>query len=104
MELSGAIAADYRLRFLGDPVLKHPAEDVNPASAITELVSVMRRILAEERGLGLAAQQVGSTWRVALMRLCDGHLVPQGEPVVAINLRIIARSKKTQLSVGEGCL
>jgi peptide deformylase len=63
----------------------------------------MKRILAEERGLGLAAQQVGSVWRVALLCLTDGAFSPK-TTVVAINPRIVARSKKTVLSIGEGCL
>jgi len=57
----------------------------------------MKRILAEQRGLGLAAQQVGSLHRVALLTL-------SGQLTVAINLEIIERSKMTVLSTHEGCL
>lgn len=95
--------SQYRLRFLGDPVLKLAADDVRPDTDVRDLVREMKRILGEEQGLGLSAQQVGSVWRVALMRLRDGSFSQQ-KPVVAINLRITARSKKTELHVGEGCL
>lgn len=101
--MSETAHAGFRLRFLGDPVLKRAAEDVRPDSAIRELVREMKRILAQERGLGLAAQQIGSVWRVALLCLSDGSFAPK-TTVVAINPRIVARSKKTVLSIGEGCL
>jgi peptide deformylase len=57
----------------------------------------MKRVLAEQRGLGLAAQQVGSLHRVALVTFANVL-------IVAVNLEIIERSKMTTLSVNEGCL
>lgn len=96
-------SAQYRLRYLGDPVLKFAAEDVKPETDVRDLVRAMKRILVEQDGLGLAAQQVGSIYRVAIMQLRDGSFAPLAT-VVGINLRIIARSKKVELNVAEGCL
>jgi len=80
----------YSLRLLGDPVLDQPSVPEIP---------IMRRILAEQKGLGLSAQQVGSLNRVALMILSGSS-----EPVVAINLEVRQRSHDRQMSIDEGCL
>lgn len=94
-------SSPYTLRSIGDPVLRRQAYDVGPDDDVRGLINGMKRVLAEEQGLGLAAQQVGSTFRVALMRLTEGHT--QGV-LVTINPRIIAHSRDSDLSVGEGCL
>ena len=88
---------NFTFRMFGDPVLKQPTVAVGPDTDIYKLVRAMKRILAEQRGLGLAAQQVGSLHRVAILTLA-------GQQVVAINLEIIERSKMTVLSTHEGCL
>lgn len=88
---------NFTFRSFPDPVLKQPTVAVEPDTDIYRLVRAMKRILAEQRGLGLAAQQVGSLHRVALLTL-------SGQQVVAINLEIIERSKMTVLSTHEGCL
>lgn len=89
--------AQYRLRFLGDPVLKIKADDVQPDTDVSELIYALKRILKEETGMGLAAQQVGSLWRVALMVLF-------GQRHLTINPRIVEKSEATVISKGEGCL
>jgi len=87
----------FYLRSFPDPVLKQPTVPVEPDTDIHKLVRAMKRILAEQRGLGLAAQQAGSLHRVAILTLA-------GQQTVAINLEIIGRSKMTVLSAHEGCL
>lgn len=89
--------SQYRLRFLGDPVLKMKADDVQPDTDVSELIHALKRILAEETGMGLAAQQVGSVWRVALMVL-------GAQRTLTINPRIVEKSETTVVSKGEGCL
>lgn len=90
--------AGFALTIMGDPVLKEPARDVTSIADLPYmLIPDMKRILAREKGLGLAAQQVGSTWRVALLKL-------SGQLMVAINLRIIDRSAEMHTSKREGCL
>ena len=89
----------FQLRFLGDPILKTPAlDDVGgPEDLPPGLLPAMRRVLEEQKGLGLAAQQVGSTARVALMKL-------NGQVVEAINLKVLEYSPEKILSRREGCL
>lgn len=88
----------YSLRLLGDPVLEQPSVPVEPGTDLGNLIPEMRRILAEQKGLGLAAPQVGSLHRIALMRFSSG------EVVVAINLEVRQRSLMRQMSIDEGCL
>ena len=88
---------NFTFRMFGDPVLKQPTVVVEPDTDVYQLVRAMKRILAEQRGLGLAAQQVGSLHRVAILTLA-------GQQTVAINLEILERSKMTTLSTHEGCL
>lgn len=91
----------YRLRYWGDPVLKEVAQPVASLDDLPPgLLDAMKRVLREQKGLGLAAQQVGSTARVALMVLDRD----QANPVVAINLRILDRAPGEVISVNEGCL
>lgn len=93
----GVPVSEFYLRKHPDPVLKQPSVVVEPGTDISALVAAMKRIIAEQRGLGLAAQQVGSLHRVAILTL--SHV-----QVVAINLEILERSKATTLSIREGCL
>lgn len=85
------------LRKFGDPILKQPAEHVPADVDVSDLVAEMRAALDNWKGIGLSAQQVGRTERVALMTL--GGVVH-----VAINLKIVHRSKANVLSTHEGCL
>lgn len=96
--VQSTVTDGYRLRFLGDPVLKTAALPVKRVEDLPpDLVPAMKRILAEQKGIGLAAQQVGSLYRVALAHLGD-------ELVVAINLEVVERSAETIISPQEGCL
>jgi peptide deformylase len=85
------------LRRFGDPILRQPTVRVAADKDVSGLVAELKRVLAEQRGLGLAAQQVGGTDRVAVMTL-------GGVLHVAINLEIVHRSKANVLSAHEGCL
>lgn len=89
----------HRLTLYGDPVLKQAAPALAGRYAVPfGLVDDMKRILKQQKGLGLAAQQVGSTARVALLQL------GKGEPTVTYNLMIADRSEETIVSRREGCL
>jgi peptide deformylase len=80
-----------------DPILKVPSVPVTPDENVTELILRMKYELAKVSGLGLAAQQVGSTARVALVTL-------RGITQACINLEIVERSRANVLSPREGCL
>jgi peptide deformylase len=86
-----------RLRVFGDPVLKQPSVRVAPETDVSGLIYEMKEVLAKATGLGLAAQQVGSTHRVAIVTF-------GGKSFAAINLEILERSKANTLSTHEGCL
>jgi len=82
-----------------DPVLTEGTEPVTRVDdELREVVAEMRRVLFEERGVGLAAPQVGIPRR--MMLVC-----PSGEPgdeVVVLNPEILERVGE---EVGEeGCL
>jgi peptide deformylase len=82
-----------------DPVLTEGTEPVTRVDEdLREIVGEMRRVLFEERGVGLAAPQVGVARR--LMLVC-----PSGEPgdeVVVLNPEILERDGE---EIGEeGCL
>lgn len=87
----------FYFRSFPDPILKQPSVRVEPSTDLYMLIRAMKRILAEQRGLGLAAQQVGSLHRVAIVTWSNLQ-------IVAINLEILERSKMTTLSTHEGCL
>jgi peptide deformylase len=80
-----------------DPILKVPAVTVAPEESVTELVTRMKYMLTQVQGLGLSAQQAGSTQRVALCTF-------RGVTRVCINLAIVERSKANVISPREGCL
>lgn len=93
-----------KLRRLGDPILKMRAVPVAPDVDVSELIARMRFQVKIHDGLGLAAQQVGSTHRVSVMRLKDLENPAKWREVVAINLEILERSPEQQTSKDEGCL
>lgn len=108
----------YRLRYLGDPILTTPAEPVEShkvalkytsvpawANVADGLVTAMRRIVAEHRALGLAANQVGSRQRVAIIAVpvASGDTHTAFEHLVAINPRLVAVSDEANVD-REGCL
>lgn len=86
-----------KLRMLGDPILKTPARIVPPGEDLALVIQNLRFGLKIWNGLGVSAQQVGSTHRVCVMVL-------SGTVHVCINLEILQRSKAMQKSIDEGCL
>lgn len=93
-----------KLRTLGDPILKQRAEPVPLGVSVTDTVDRMMFLMRVHDGLGLSAQQAGSTQRVALMKLKDQEDPSRYEIVVALNLEILERSPEMQVSKDEGCL
>lgn len=93
-----------KLRILPDTVLREKAQ---PVTAITpdvlRLLDDMLETMYKEAGVGLAAQQVGSTQRVIVMDVHAGkeHLEPA--PLQMINPEIISASEETSV-YEEGCL
>ncbi len=82
-----------------DPILHRSAKQVKTITPdIENLVGVMIRTMHAARGVGLAANQIGSEWAI-LVANPDGE---RGNEIVLINPVIEKRSGKT--SSPEGCL
>jgi len=81
-----------------DPVLQTPAQTIakEEFSNIPKLAQDMKETMYHERGVGLAAQQIGKTMRICVIDT-DGTFR------VLINPEIVARSKNTYVD-DEGCL
>lgn len=79
-----------------DPILRKKAKDVYPGKETNLLIEEMKKVLKEERGVGLAAPQIGESKRVVI--------VDTGEDFfVLLNPEIIKKSKET-VTTKEGCL
>lgn len=89
-----------QIKLKGAPVLHKPAEDVDLEYIGTEefrgLICDMIETMEHEKGVGLAAPQIGVGKRISIAESSDG-------PVALINPRITKYSKK-QVADEEGCL
>ncbi|MCH8839211.1 MAG: peptide deformylase [Planctomycetes bacterium] len=86
------------IRHLPDPVLRQKAKRIRGIDAsIQELIDDMIETMHAELGVGLAANQVGSLQKVAVIQLPDWD-----EPLVLINPEIVKQEGERE--VVEGCL
>jgi peptide deformylase len=94
------LAALDQIRQFGDPVLRAPALAITEFDeALADEAERMAAIMADARGVGLAAPQVGSLRRLVVVRFGD-----EGEQVLALcNPRITWRSEEEETD-SEGCL
>ena len=85
------------------PILAKPAKKVESFDeGIKTLISDMAETLAEQKGLGLAAVQVGADCRLIIYQVPENH---GGDGVVrALINPVIEKSEGKILSEGEGCL
>jgi peptide deformylase len=85
----------------GDEILKSRAEDINDIDEeIARLVELMKVVMAENNGIGLAAPQIGRSIRLAI---ADRSLGERPDDImVLINPDILEYSGKE--SDSEGCL
>jgi peptide deformylase len=86
-----------RLRILPDPILRKQANKIGKIPVLLKkFTQDMIETMHAEQGVGLAANQVGSLQKVAVIQL------PGGEPLVLINPEIVKREGERE--VVEGCL
>ena len=86
------------VRFVPDPILQRQARKVGRMpSSMGKFADDMVETMHAERGVGLAANQVGSLQKVAVIQLPDWE-----EPLVLINPEIIKREGEREEE--EGCL
>ena len=85
------------IRVAGDPVLRHKTRKVKVIDASAQkLIDDMIDTMRAAPGVGLAAPQVGSPLRIAVIG------VPEQEVIVLINPEFVRRSGARQIE--EGCL
>ena len=87
----------YRIRIFGEPVLRRttrPVEELN--DGILKLIQKMLITMYRAPGVGLAAPQVGESWRVCVIDVGEGSLA-------FINPVIVSHSEEL-VSFEEGCL
>lgn len=85
------------IRLAGDPVLRQKTPKVRGVDqSLQQLIDDMIDTMHDAPGVGLAAPQVGSPLRVAVIH------VPEQEIIVLINPEIVKRSGERLLE--EGCL
>jgi len=87
-----------RLRILPDPILRRQANKIGKIPVrMKKFTEDMVETMRAEEGVGLAANQVGSLQKVAVIQLPDWE-----EPLVLINPEIVNREGERE--VVEGCL
>ncbi|MDA1127284.1 MAG: peptide deformylase [Chloroflexi bacterium] len=90
--------AILNMRLLPDPILRKQAKKVAKVTPqLKKLVENMVETMRDQRGVGLAANQVGSLQKVAVIQTPDME-----EPMVLINPEIMKAEGERQ--VVEGCL
>ena len=90
--------AILKMRFLPDPVLRKQAKKVAKVTPqLKKLIENMVETMHDQHGVGLAANQVGSLQKVAVIQTPDME-----EPMVLINPEIMKAEGERQ--VEEGCL
>ena len=88
-----------QIRQYGDPVLRMPARPVAGFDDdLARLAERMKRLMAEARGVGLAANQVGILQRLAVIQPSN-----EEEPQALVNPAIVETSG-TKETDDEGCL
>ena len=90
--------AILNMRFLPDPILRKQAKKVAKVTPqIKKLVENMVETMQDQNGVGLAANQVGSLQKVAVIQTPDME-----EPMVLINPEIMKTEGEREVT--EGCL
>lgn len=85
------------IRLAGDPILRQKTRKVRGIDqSLQQLIDDMIETMHDAPGVGLAAPQVGSPLRVAVIH------VPDEEVIVLINPQFVKRSGERRLE--EGCL
>lgn len=82
-----------------DPILSEPTKEFDFADAPCnpiELVNALTKIMNDNQGIGLAANQIGVPYSVFVMRVSE-------RPIAVFNPRIVSMSNEI-ISLAEGCL
>ena len=92
------------MRIYPDPVLRETASAVDDfGPELRELAEGMIDIMITERGIGLAAVQVGVTKRLIVVLTLQDVEDTDAPPLVLVNPKVVSTSKETW-EYEEGCL
>lgn len=92
------------MRYYGDEVLRETAEPVEKFDEdLAEFARAMVEMMRRERGVGLAAPQVGRSTRVIVALRMDDTDETNVPAEVLVNPKVVYKSKETW-SYEEGCL
>lgn len=85
-----------------DPLLRQPTHEISVSvlSKLPEFVEQLNAVMVAEKGIGIAAPQIGSPWRLFLV---DGRVLGQTKPVVFVNPELLIVSDDEDEMI-EGCL
>ena len=87
-----------KMRIVPDPILRQKAKKMGKIPAnMKKLVSNMVETMHGEHGVGLAANQIGSLQKVAVIQTPEME-----EPLVLINPEIVKQEGEREIE--EGCL
>ena len=87
-----------KMRIVPDPILRQKAKKIGKIPAnMKKLVSNMVETMNDEHGVGLAANQIGSLQKVAVIQTPE-----MDEPLVLINPEIVKQEGEREID--EGCL
>ena len=90
----------HPVRLLDDPMLRKPCIPVDPVAIILQdldnLLAAMHTTMKEEKGIGLAANQIGAEWRIFILKDNDSYRE-------FINPEIVSQTNLVDFE-GEGCL
>lgn len=96
--------AGLKLRIYGDPILRQTAECVEVFDkGLSELAEGMISIMLSEKGIGLAAPQVGVSRRLIVALKMKDPDDTGAPPLVLVNPEVVTRSNDTWI-FEEGCL
>jgi peptide deformylase len=98
------LVMDLKLRYYGDPILREVCEPVTDFDdRLEDVARSMIDTMLRERGIGLAAPQVGMTKRlIVALQMKDPDDV-DAEAMALVNPEVLERSKSTW-EFEEGCL
>lgn len=97
-----------KIRLLDDPILRKPCDQVDPMAIILKdldsLFAAMHETMVNEKGVGLAANQIGRSLRIFILK--DGEYFDDNQYRryrEFINPEIVSQSDLVDFE-GEGCL
>jgi peptide deformylase len=86
----------------GDPILRKKVEDVSDFTNLPYLVEQMFNTMHEERGIGLAANQIGYSLNLVVLDTSNLEGEEDCKPYILINTEIIGSNGSSIME--EGCL